>query len=73
MIETPHYAVHDEQWVRALVHDEGWATLITLGDEGLIASHVPVLLDESADHLVVLGHLGRPDDRAHGLDGVRES
>ena len=73
VIETPDHAVPDEQWVRDLVHDEGWGVLVTSGDRGLVASHVPVVLDADADGLVVLGHLGRPDDQTHGLDGVRES
>jgi len=33
----------------------------------LVASHYPVLLDEEAEGLAVLTHLGRPDEELHGI------
>ncbi len=65
MIETPAYAL-DDDGLRALVRDNGWATLVSHTSGGLVASHVPVLL-EDGDGLSVVGHLGRPDDVAHEL------
>ena len=32
-----------------------------------MASHYPVLLDEEADGLAVVSHVGRPDEKVHGL------
>ena len=45
----------------------GLATLVTLTPEGLIASHIPMLLDpEPAPYGTLLGHLARPNPQARG-------
>jgi transcriptional regulator len=45
----------------------GLATLVTLTAGGLIASHVPVLLDpDPAPYGTLLGHLARPNPQAKG-------
>lgn len=71
MIDTPAYALTDEDRLRALVREHGWATLISPTPDGVIASHLPVVL-EDGDELAVVGHLGRPDDEQHELDSGRE-
>jgi len=48
-----------------------WATIMSAADEGLVASHYAVLLDDARDDLTVVGHVGRPDDLIHGM-GARE-
>src|SRR5205807_807380 len=48
----------------------GLATLVTLAADGLIASHVPLLLDPlPAPYWTLLGHLARPNPQAHGAVG----
>ena len=48
----------------------GLATLVTLTDAGLIASHVPLLLDaEPAPYGTLIGHLARPNAQARGAIG----
>ena len=51
----------------------GLATLVTLAPDGLIASHVPLLLDpEPAPYGTLLGHLARPNPQARGaVPGVQ--
>ena len=45
----------------------GLATLVTLTADGLIASHVPMLLDaDPAPYGTLLGHLARPNPQARG-------
>ena len=45
----------------------GLATLVTLAADGLIASHVPMLLDpEPAPYGTLIGHLARPNPQARG-------
>lgn len=61
----------DAQIVRRLIRENPWATLVSDTEEGLVASHYPVLLDDTSDALAVVTHLGRPDDRVHDL-GSRE-
>jgi len=55
----------------AITHS-GIATLVTLTADGLIASHVPMLLDpEPGPYGTLLGHLARPNPQAKGaLPGV---
>lgn len=72
MIHTSDYELRDVARVRDLVREHGWATLVTHTDDGLVASHVPVLLEET-EELSILSHLGRPDEVQHQLDGTRES
>ena len=57
-----------------LLHDAirgtGLATLVTLSQNGLIASHVPMLLDaEPAPCGTLIGHLARPNPQARGAIG----
>jgi transcriptional regulator len=48
----------------------GLATLVTLGPDGLIASHVPMLLDaEPRPNGTLVGHLARPNPQARGAIG----
>jgi transcriptional regulator len=56
------------------LHDEiraaGLATLVTLTEDGLIASHVPLLLSpEPAPLGTLIGHLARPNPQARGAIG----
>ncbi len=67
MRHNPAHAVEDPELVRELVRANPWGTLVSQGPEGLVASHYPVLLDEDAEELAVVTHLGRPDEEIHGL------
>lgn len=68
MRPNPDYALDDIDAIRALVRENPWATVVShVPGEGLVASHYPVLLDESADGVVLLSHVGRPDERLHRL------
>lgn len=60
------YASEDPALVQELIEDNPWAVLVS-ENSGLVASHYPVLLDEEADGLTILTHLGKPDDELHGL------
>ncbi len=66
---NPAHASDDPDLVRELVTEHPWATLISIGPSGLIASHYPVLLDDVQDQIVLLTHVGRPDERLHNFDG----
>ena len=58
--------------VAELVRANPWATLVSAGKDGIVASHYPVLLDEEAKELTLLTHLGRPDEVVHDLEGGGE-
>ncbi|MEJ0018553.1 MAG: FMN-binding negative transcriptional regulator [Acetobacteraceae bacterium] len=56
--------------LHAAIRQAGLATLVTQGTDGLIASHVPVLLDpEPAPNGTLVGHLARPNPQAKGAVG----
>jgi transcriptional regulator len=71
MRHNPHHAVDDARVVRALIEANPWATLVSNGGDGLVASHCPVLVDDASAELAVLTHVGRPDEQLHDF-GARE-
>ncbi|GAA5036318.1 FMN-binding negative transcriptional regulator [Microbacterium fluvii] len=68
MRHNPDYRLDDESSIRELVRENPWATIVShVPGAGLVASHYPVLLDEDAEGIVLLSHVGRPDERLHEL------
>jgi transcriptional regulator len=68
MRNTPDYAVGDEEWVKALVRENPWMSIVShVPGRGLVASHYPVMLEEDAEGIVLVSHVGRPDERLHEL------
>ncbi|WP_424448202.1 FMN-binding negative transcriptional regulator [Microbacterium arborescens] len=74
MRHTPDYAVTDAAWVRELVRENPWASIVSfVPGRGLVASHYPIMLDEIGDEddgeddIVIVSHVGRPDERLHEL------
>jgi len=68
MRHTPDYALDDTDAVRALVRENPWGTIVSfVPGKGLVASHYPLLLDEDAEGIVLVSHVGRPDERLHEL------
>jgi transcriptional regulator len=62
------YALTDPEAVRSLIRDHPWATMASATPDGVVVSHYPFLLEESApDELVLVSHVGRPDERLHRL------
>ncbi|PTT16943.1 transcriptional regulator [Microbacterium sp. HMWF026] len=57
--------------IRRLIDLNPWVTLVSHTDDGLVASHYAVMLDDSREDLTIVGHVGKPDDAILGL-GERE-
>ena len=57
--------------IRRLIDHNPWVTLVSQTDDGLVASHYAVMLDDTRDDLTIVGHVGKPDDAILGL-GERE-
>jgi transcriptional regulator len=56
--------------LHAAIRSSSLATLVTNAADGLIASHVPMLLDtEPAPYGTLIGHLARPNPQARGANG----
>ena len=68
MRHTPRYLMTDSLEVKRVIRGNAWATFVTNMSKGLVASHYPVILDESRDdEIVIVSHFGRPDDELHEL------
>jgi len=64
---TPHYLLTDPDEVKRLIRENPWATIVSHTAKGLVASHYPVVLEEDAEGISIVSHVGRPDERAHEL------
>jgi transcriptional regulator len=71
MRQNPSFAMTDVGELRRLIDSNPWMTLVSATEDGLVASHYAVLLDDGRDDLTIVGHVGKPDDLIHGL-GERE-
>ncbi|HKH07832.1 MAG TPA: FMN-binding negative transcriptional regulator [Agromyces sp.] len=68
MRQNPSFTLASDEGVKRLIREHPWATIVSSTDAaGLVASHYPVLLDETADGIVLLTHVGRPDEVVHEL------
>ncbi|WP_448720436.1 FMN-binding negative transcriptional regulator [Microbacterium natoriense] len=71
MRQNPSFTLADVAEIRRVIDANPWATIMSSGPDGLVASHYAVLLDDDRDDLAIVGHVGRPDDQIHGM-GERE-
>lgn len=67
MRQNPSFVLGDVAEIKRLVRENPWVTMVSNTENGLVASHYPVILDESSDELVLLSHVGRPDEQLHEL------
>ena len=67
MRQNPSFALADVEEITRLIRLNPWATIVSHTAEGLVASHYPILVDESRDELSIVTHVGRPDDLVHEL------
>ncbi|MCH8569874.1 FMN-binding negative transcriptional regulator [Nesterenkonia sp. AY15] len=73
MRHNPDYALEDLEAIKDLITAHPWCTFVAHTPAGLVASHYPVILEEQADDdggLVLLSHVGRPDEAKLGLGGA---
>ncbi|KQM24139.1 transcriptional regulator [Frigoribacterium sp. Leaf8] len=70
MRHSPTFVLSDVDEVKRLIHENPWATIVSHTAAGLVASHYPVVLEQDdADPgaIVLVSHVGRPDERSHEL------
>ena len=67
MRQNPSFSLADPAALKDLIRSHPWATLVSGTADGLVASHYPVLVDETREELSILTHVGRPDDLVHEL------
>lgn len=60
MYNPPHFQEQRPEVLHQLIREHSLAALVTLGSDGLVANHVPLILDPGAGPLGTLrGHLSR--------------
>ena len=68
MQQNPSFTLASQEGVKRLIREHPWMTIVSNTDaSGLVASHYPVLLDEQDPGIVLLTHVGRPDEELHEL------
>ncbi|MFB2583788.1 FMN-binding negative transcriptional regulator [Herbiconiux liukaitaii] len=70
MRSNADYALHDVARLKELIREHPWATIVShVPGRGLVASHYPVILehDDDPEAIVLVSHVGRPDERLHEL------
>jgi len=67
MRHTPGYVTTDPEEVKRLIRSHSWATIVSHTSNGLVASHYPVVLEEGEEGIVIVSHVGRPDEKLHEL------
>lgn len=67
MRQNPSFTLTDPAELKRLVRENPWATFVSSTANGLVASHYPVILDETREELTLLSHVGRPDEQLHEL------
>ena len=67
MRHTPGYLLTDPDEVKRLIRENPWATIVSHTATGLVASHYPVILEEDAEGISIVSHVGRPDEKLHEL------
>ena len=70
MRENPDYLLAGPEAAKALIRENPWATMASATPGGVVVSHYPFLLEETPagdDGIVLVSHVGRPDERLHRL------
>ena len=66
MRNTPSFLMTDPEEVKRLIRENPWATIVSHTASGLVASHYPVILEETVDGTIsIVSHVGRPDEKLH--------
>ncbi len=67
MRHTPNYLLENADEVKRLIRENPWATIVSHTSTGLVASHYPVILEDDAEGISIVSHVGRPDEQSHEL------
>ncbi|MEO8540565.1 MAG: FMN-binding negative transcriptional regulator [bacterium] len=73
MYTPPHNRQEDPQAVAAFMRAFPFATLVTSGEGGMVASHIPLNLSESCDSLVITGHIAKANPQWQQLASGAEA
>jgi transcriptional regulator len=66
----PHFRVSDEHTLQEFMQTYDFATIVSSSPDGLVTSHVPVLLRFSGSAPVIVGHMARANHHWQLMDGA---
>ena len=67
MRQNPSFTLTDRAEIERIIRENPWATFVSDASTGLVASHYPVILDDTREELSIVSHVGRPDEQLHEL------
>ena len=67
------FRIDDAAVIEAFLHQFDFAAIVTNAPNGLVASHVPVVVDSEGSELRIRGHLARANDHWKAMDARTES
>ena len=68
-----HFAITEQATLLDAVRASSFATLVSDTDDGLQATHVPLLVDEHDGEVVLAGHFARANAHWKAFDGNRDA
>jgi transcriptional regulator len=68
-----HFAITDLETLLDVMRANSFATFVSDTDDGLQATHIPLLVDESDGKMVLTGHFARANPHWKALDGGRDA
>ncbi|MCI0155332.1 FMN-binding negative transcriptional regulator [Leifsonia shinshuensis] len=67
MRQNPSFALGERAEIERIIRENPWGTFVSNASTGLVASHYPVILDDTREELSIVSHVGRPDEQLHEL------
>jgi len=67
------FDISDEKTLESFIERYDFATLISSGAAGLVASHIPLVLQRSSGKAVLIGHVARANNQWRQFDGITEA
>jgi transcriptional regulator len=65
-----HFRVSDDLALREFMHTYDFVTLVSSSADGLVASHVPVLVQSAGATVVITGHIARANQHWRLMNGA---
>jgi len=65
--QNPSFTLTDRAEIERIIRENPWGTFVSNASTGLVASHYPVILDDTREELSIVSHVGRPDEQLHEL------
>jgi transcriptional regulator len=66
----PHFREEDRAELLAFMRANSFASLVSVVDGAPFATHLPLMVEERSDELVITGHLAKPNAQWQGFAGA---